>query len=163
MRSLILVLLLIPAAILPQNKNALALLDSVKAIYGNPCEIGIPSPLIERLRAYDKEYVVKDYLAQYDRVYNSLLSCTVSETFSGNKKVKLDKLHGREQNALNALFLVYQGLSGVVFDVVYLHNEIKKYYAPEYVLKPYDSFFVMFYSPVNDFYNSVYLNQLKDK
>lgn len=163
MRSLILVLLLIPAAILPQNKNALALLDSVKAVYGNPCEIGVPSSMIERLRAYESEYIVKDYLNQYERINRDLSACKIDLTFSGNKRVKLDKLQGRERNAVNAAFLAFGALGAVVFDVVNLSNDLKTYYGYEYIFRPLDQLFVFHYSPDNDFYKALAFGSLKNK
>lgn len=154
-------LVLLIGSLSGQNKTALALLDSVKLVYGSPCEIGVSSPLIDRLRAYSSEYAVKDYLAQFDRLVNALSGCTVKRTLSGNIRVNLDKLYGREQNAINAALLAYQALGAVILDLAIMNGDIKQFYGKEYTFTPIDPLFVFHYSPDSDFYKALFYERIK--
>jgi len=61
--------------IYPQNKNtssALTLLDSVKTFYGDTCEIGVNSSLMNRLYQYKDTNVVNNYLRQYQEIRNTI-------------------------------------------------------------------------------------------
>ncbi|MCK6613027.1 MAG: hypothetical protein L6Q47_02225 [Ignavibacteriaceae bacterium] len=162
MKTVFFVLFLLSAAI-AQNKQALLLLDSVKTIYGNPCEIAVHSPIIDRLRAYESEYVVRDYLSQFDKLVSALSACTVKKTLSGNLRVNLDKLIGREQNAVNAALLAYQSLGAVTLDLAFINGDIRSYYGKEHTFTPLNPVFALHYSLKSPFYEAIFWQDIKLK
>ena len=69
--------LIFSTLIYSQNKNNLrgiSLLDSVKTIYGDSCEIGVNSSLIMRLYKYKSLIDVNGYLMQYENIRNKIIT-----------------------------------------------------------------------------------------
>ncbi len=110
-----------------READALKLLDKVKSIYGNPCEIGAYSDLIDDLYVYNDVYAVKDYLNQYVK-----LLATIEGLQNGFKRLPKEKKHGinndqyklsmetyfygRERNIVNAFACYYGDLNRAIVD-----------------------------------------------
>jgi hypothetical protein len=92
---LILITIIFSFRVFSQNKKYLkgiALLDSVKTIYGDTCEIGVNSSLIIRLNQFKNITVVDNYLKQYDNIRNKILQFRKDyyQTIENNPALLLD-------------------------------------------------------------------------
>lgn len=143
----LLYLLLSTALTIAQNKNdqaGLNYLDEVKQVYGNPCEIGVSSDLIDSLYHYKDIYAVKDYLSQYENIRDRIKS------FRYENEIKMSNLpvitfdmskrfFGKEKNIINACGMLFgvSGVNKISLSLVLHDNEIDKFYSETFKMKNY--------------------------
>ena len=56
----------------PRNQKAITLLDSVKSVYGDTCNVGVSSKLIRQLFKYKNNSEVKSYLKTYNKLHQQI-------------------------------------------------------------------------------------------
>lgn len=164
MKALIFVLLI--ACTLPAQSRALQLLDSAKSMYGSPVEVGVPSPIIDTLRAYAAEYAVKDFLNQYDKLHAQLAAVKVAKSW-GSWVVDMSNLYGRERNFPNAFYAYFGASSGFAYDLAWYLCTVKAnpgklaYYADKFTMPDKDVGYTILFDVygVSPWYTAVYLKK----
>lgn len=161
--KIILVLCVLAGGLFAQSP-ALQLLDSVKSIYGSPCEIGVPSPLIDSLRGHTSEYAVKDYLQQFDKLNAALSKCNVSKGWSA-WNVDLSNLYGREQNFANAVYVYWQNNGALTYDLTFRfvanYSKGVKFYGSSYAMpeKDFNLLAILEHHDKQPFYRAVFFSR----
>jgi predicted GIY-YIG superfamily endonuclease len=84
-----------------------SLFDSVKAVYGADCYIGVTSNLIERLNKYQQYPAIKTYLKRYKSIRNTIMMFRLSNSKTMNNSAIILNMNAVfkdsvERNIVNA-------------------------------------------------------------
>ena len=118
------------------NINGISLLDSVKTIYGDSCEIGVNSTLIKRLYRYKDLKLVSNYLNQYNKIKDIILRFRKDYLASIEKDPALlldvDRIfHNRNlDNIVNACGIYFgpDSITNLVVSYTIVRSSVKDYY-----------------------------------
>ena len=119
----------------PINKKYLAILDSVKKIYGDTCSIGVNSKLIEKLYPFKNYSQVKEYLNEFKKIkkqikeFRDAYSPTLEKEnvilFSLPRIFKSKK----DWNVVNAAGIYYgvDSVTNIALSYFIIKNNVSKY------------------------------------
>ena len=167
-------LLIFSSFVYSQNKNDLAarsLLDSVKTIYGDTCEIGVSSSLIRRLYKYKKLNEVKAYLNQYEKIRYKITEFRKNYLSSIEKEpamlLDLDRIFHNERldNIINTCGIYFgpDGVTNLALTYTIVRNSVRNFYIQILQLSNFDQSFKRELTEYgDDWYISVKLKDLKD-
>ncbi len=165
-----LLILFTSANIFPQQPSDYqTLLDSVKLLYGEPCQIGVASRLIYRLEKYHNFPDVKKYLNTYDSLH------AIINNFRTRYKNEINDdpamllgvsriFNGNSANIVNAagIYLGPDSLTNVGLTYIIIHNNIDSYIVGIIQIANFDKIFRTEICEFGaDWYNSLKLKDLK--
>ncbi len=166
--------LIITTQIFSQNKYlkaGLSMLDSVKVIYGDSCDIGVNSSLISGLYRYKNISKVREYLIQYENIRNKILEFRKNyyNTIEGNPALLLNVdgiFHNHEQDNLINVCGIYYGpdsVTNLVVSYTIVRSNIKSFYLRIIQLINFDKTFRKEISEYGDnWYISTKLNDINN-
>jgi hypothetical protein len=116
--------------------DGISLLDSVKTIYGDSCEIGVNSSLIERLYHYKNLELVSNYLNQYQKIKNIILNFRKNyiDTIEKDPALLLDVdrifRNKNLDNIINACGIYFgpDSVTNLVVSYTIVRSSVKNYY-----------------------------------
>jgi hypothetical protein len=156
-----------------QNKNDLAarsLLDSVKTIYGDTCDIGVSSSLIKRLYKYKSLNEVKVYLSQYEKIRDKILEFRKNyrSTIENESAMLLDLdrvFHNQKQdNIINTCGLYFgpDDVTNLAVTYTIVRNSVRNFYLRILQLANFDQSFKRELTEYgDDWFISIKLKELK--
>jgi hypothetical protein len=156
-----------------QNKNDLdarSLLDSVKTIYGDTCEIGVSSSLIKRLYKCERLNEVKTYLNQYEKIRNKILEFRKNylSTIENQSAMLLDLdrvFHNQKQDNIINTCGIYFGpdkVTNLALTYTIVRNSVGNFYIQILQLANFDQSFKRELTEYgDDWFISIKLKDLK--
>ena len=131
------------------NTAGLSMLDSVKVIYGDSCEIGVNSSLIKNLYRYRSIHEVGKYLEQYENIRNKILNFRKNyhNTIEREPALLLDVdriFHNYKQdNIINACGIYFgpDSVTNLVVSYTIVRNDIENFYIKVIQLANFDNIF----------------------
>ena len=135
--TLLLISIIFPSLAFSQSMHHIiySTLDSVKIFYGDPCEVGVKSSLIENLYKFDSNPAVKSYLDEYEIIKNNI------ENFRRNYLQMIEDdpalllnltgiFHGKKINVINAAGIYFgsENVNHLNVSYIIIRNNIEDFY-----------------------------------
>ena len=147
-----------------------SLFDSVRAVYGADCYIGVTSKLIERLNKYQQYPAIKTYLKKYKSIRNTIMTFRLSNSSTMNNSAIILNINAVfknsvKRNIVNACGIYYgaDSVNNLILTYTIVHNFVISFYINVIQLSQFDNVFkdeLLEYG--KDWYYSKNLKSLKE-
>lgn len=151
--------------------KAVAYLDSVKIYYGDSCFIGVSSSLMRGLYKYRRFKLVSDYIDQYEKVRQEIISYREQSIKEINNDaailLDMDRIFKKpkEMNIINACGFYYgpDSVSSLIVSYSIVRNAVKDFYINVLQIASFDNTYKKeIEAQGKDWYDSAKLPEIKD-